>query len=205
MRAVNLLPSDVDQGRKGPPVAIVAGCAGAVLAMAVLAGGYLQASSKVGDANGQLSALDVQLAAIPQPAAEPSTLSALPQERQARVSALAVVLSQRVAWDRILREISLVLPDDVWLNALQATAPSSSSTPAPATTPGAATTASTGFKLTGFTYSQAAVARLLSRLSVIPDLSDVQLLSATQQDLQDRKVVQFTIAGNVKQPGVPSS
>lgn len=203
MRAVNLLPRELDQGRKGPPVAIVTACAGAVLATAVLAGGYLQASSKVGDANAKLASLETELAAIPKPAdAESSALTSLSQERQQRVTALAAALSQRVSWDRILREVSLVLPEDVWLSTLQAQAPSSL-TSAP-TVPGSTTAVSNGFTLTGFTYSQESVARLLSRLSLIPDLAQVQLTNATQQQVSGKDVIQFTVTANVKGPGAAS-
>ena len=51
------------------------------------------------------------------------------------MTALSAALSRRVAWDRIFRELSLVLPDDVWLATLSAKAPVSSSVaaaPAPA-------------------------------------------------------------------------
>jgi hypothetical protein len=36
MRAVNLLPKDVSDGRKRPPLPVLAGCVGAVLVTALL-------------------------------------------------------------------------------------------------------------------------------------------------------------------------
>ena len=201
MRAVNLLPADQEQARKGPPVAIIVGCAGAVLATAVLAGGYLQASSTVGNENTKLAALEVELAAVPKPVEQPAVVTALPQERQARVAALAAALSQRIAWDRILREISLVLPDDVWLDTLAATAPAPGAAPATTTTP---TSGGSSFTLTGFTYSQAAVARLLSRLAVLPDLQGVQLSQSAAEALDSRTIVRFSILGSVRPPGAAS-
>lgn len=196
MRAVNLLPRDLDQGHKGLPVALITACAGAVVATAVLAGGYLQASSKVGDQQAKLTALESELAAIPKPASaeQPSTLSSLPQERQARVSVLAAALSERVSWDRILREVSLVLPDNVWLSTLQAQSPSAD----------ASATTTNGFVLTGFTYSQAAVAVLLSRLALIPELTQVQLTNSGEQVVGTQKVIQFSVSAQVKVPGASS-
>lgn len=202
MRAVNLLPRDLEQGRKRPATPVIIGCAGAVLATAVLAGGYLNASSKVGSANKELAAVQARIAALPQPAQPPATIAALPTERQQRVAALAAALSQRVAWDRVLREISLVLPDDVWLTSLQATAPEA---PAPGTSaPAPGTVAPNGLQIVGFTYSQNAVARLLARLSVVPDLQQVSLSSSSQSAIGDTAVVTFTIAGNVRTPGASS-
>ena len=196
MRAVNLLPRDAEQARKGPQLPIVVGCAGAVLTAIVLAGGYLSASSKVGDENAKLAEVQAKIAAVPRPAPEAPTVTSLPQERQARVAALATALAQRVAWDRILREISLVLPEDVWLRTLNATAPG----PAPST----GTAVANGITIEGFTYSQAGVARLLARLSVIPDLADVTLQSSTTADVAGRDIVSFTIGGNVRQSGAQS-
>jgi len=39
------------------------------------------------------------------------------------VTALSAALTSRVAWDRVFREFSLVLPDDVWLTTLSAKSP----------------------------------------------------------------------------------
>ena len=112
-------------------------------------------------------------------------------------------LSDDVAWTRLLQEIATVLPNDVWLTSLSAHAPASpaSAAPAPLVAPG---TAPDGFVINGYTYSQDGVARLLSRLNVLPDINNVQLQtsSLTKVGLQD--VVQFTILANVSPPGAAS-
>jgi Tfp pilus assembly protein PilN len=195
VRAVNLLPRELEQKRKAPPLPVLVACGASVLATGVLAAGYLSASSAVGQKNRELAAAQAELAATPPPAPPPASVSALPAERQARASVLATALAQRVPWDRVLREVSLVLPDDVWLTALDATTP-----PTDGTTP----PSNDGFHLSGFTYSQASVARLLARLSVIPDLGNVALLTATGSDIADRHVVQFEIGGNVRFAGASS-
>ena len=94
--------------------------------------------------------------------------SELEQEKSARIVALVGGSFRRLAWDRVLREISLVLPEDVWLSSLSATAPVAAS---PTTT--------AGFSITGRTYSHDGVARLLARLAVVPQLSNVQLQHST--------------------------
>ena len=43
--------------------------------------------------------------------------------REQRTLALAAALGKRVAWDRILRRMALVLPDDVWLTNLTGNMP----------------------------------------------------------------------------------
>jgi Tfp pilus assembly protein PilN len=190
MRAVNLFPRELEDVKKGPSKPVIVGCLGAVLATAVLAMGYLQASSSVGKETAALDQVQAQLAAIPPPPQPPATVSALPQERQQRVAALASALATRIAWDRVLREVSLVLPDDVWLTLLTGVTPGS-----------AGGDGATGLHITGFTYSQAAVARLLARMTVIPELEGVTLNSATQSDpieTHTRTVVSFDISANLR-------
>jgi Tfp pilus assembly protein PilN len=189
MRAVNLLPRELEQDKAGPSRQVVLSCGAAVLSMAVLAGGYMQGSSALGKRNAALAEAQARLAAVPQPMQQPASVTGLPQQRQSRVAALSSALTTRVAWDRVLREVSLVVPEDVWLSSLQAAAPT------------AAGITGQGIHISGFTYSQPAVARLLARLTVIPDLQRVSLTSSTLTDIGSRPVVQFEIGADLKPAG----
>ena len=204
MRAINLLPKD--DARRGPqkrqwvvfvPVVL------AVLLTAVFSAMFLSASGKVKDKQSQLAQLQDELHAIPTPNADKvKTQSALAADKQARVTALSAALSRRVAWDRVFRELSLVLPNDVWLATISAKAPVPSSTAiAPPATAAGATTAATEFTIDGFTYSHDAVARLLTRLAVIPDLVNVQLQQSTLTKLGTANAVHFVIVADVRRPG----
>ncbi|HEX4929140.1 MAG TPA: PilN domain-containing protein, partial [Gaiellaceae bacterium] len=115
----------------------------------------------------------------------------------ARIGALSAALTSRVPWDRVLRQVSLILPEDVWLTNLAASVPTKS-----AAGPAAAT--SSGFTVTGSTYSQNGVARFLSRLSVIPDLANVRLQSSQSTVVSNRELVQFTILADVRSGGAGS-
>ena len=57
----------------------------------------------------------------------------------------------------------------------------------------------------GRTYSHDGVARLLSRLQVVPDLTNVQLQSSTLSVVDGQNVVEFSIAADIKVAGAPSS
>ena len=191
MRAVNLLPRD-DRRQKGPsqrenPV-LIGGVAGAVLVTAIIAAWFLTASAGVADNQKRRDAAQAELAATPVPAPTQPGASALEQEKAARVTALSTALGSRLAWDRLLREFSLVLPDDVWLTQLSAQAPGGA--------------AAAGFSISGKTYSHDGVARLLARLAIVPHLSAVQLQhSSTEQSETGRKVVEFQINATVKGAG----
>ncbi len=204
MRAINLLPrDDARRGRQKTQWIVLVPVVAAVLLTGVLSAAFLSASGKVKNKESELASLKDVLAAIPTPdASKVQSQNALAADKQTRVKALSGALSRRVAWDRIFRELSLVLPDDVWLATLSAKAPVSSSVPGPAAAPAAGTSvAATEFVLDGYTYSHAAVARLLSRLAVVPDLVNVQLQQSTLTKVGAANAVHFVIAADVRQPG----
>ena len=202
MRAINLLPrEDARGGRQKTQWIILVPVVAAVLLAGLLSAAFLSASGKVKDKQAELSSLQDTLRAIPTPyASKVQTQSALASDKQVRVTALSSALSRRVSWDRIFRELSLVLPDDVWLATLSAKAPVSSSVPE-AAAPTGTTVAATEFTLDGYTYSHAAVARLLSRLAVVPDLVNVQLQQSTLTQIGGSNAVHFIIAADVRSPG----
>jgi len=210
MRAINLLPRD-EKRRAGPalptPVAVTALVSLTVVTV-LLCGLFLSAHGNVSARQLELTQKDAELAAIPVPAqSQLQQQDALVADKQARVAALNTALSRRIAWDRILREFALVLPDDVWLLSMSATAPTLA-TVAPNTTSASSTAPALGgqlgFNIEGHTYSHDAVARLLSRLSVIPDLERVQLVTSEETVLGTRTAIHFKIAANVRAPGASS-
>jgi Tfp pilus assembly protein PilN len=206
VRAINLLPrDDARRGRQAQWIVLIPVVA-AVLLAALTSAAFLSASGKVKSRESELATLKDELAAIPTPdTSKVQTQNALATDKEARVAALGTALSRRVAWDRIFRELSLVLPEDVWLATLSAKAPVSSSvTTAPAPPAPGASVAATQFTLDGYTYSHAAVARLLSRLAVVPDLVNVQLQQSTLTKVGTAQVVHFVIAADIRTPGVGS-
>jgi Tfp pilus assembly protein PilN len=193
MRAVNLLPRESRSQRSVTAQnlpAVVGGGMG-FLVVAVLAAGYLSGSAKLAGAQKDLDAANAQLAQTPVPAqTTPSapvdtTPPAVAAEQAPRLQAVSAALSQRIAWDRILREFSLVLPSDVWISSLSMTAPVAG--------------ASNGFTISGSTYSYDSVARMLTRMALIPDLTGVTLQSTSGGG----KLVQFGLAASIK--GAPAA
>jgi Tfp pilus assembly protein PilN len=200
VRAVNLLPRDETKRSFEAKRGVVFGAAGgAALVTAVLVSMSVGAGGSVSEKQATLDSVRAQIASIPAPVVKDTSADdALAAQKGARVGALSAALTSRIAWDRVLRQISLVLPEDVWLTSLSAVAPD----PA-AGTAGAAPVAS-GFTLNGSTYSQNGVARLLSRLAVIPDLENVRLQSSQSALVAERELVQFTILADVRGPGDPA-
>ena len=143
MRAVNLLPREHVEQKREPlnVVALVAGIGGAVVLL-VLVGGFLLANRSVDRQRQALTSAKAVLAATPvhQVSAQTQAFrSDVLNKREQRSLALAAALGKRVSWDRILRRLALVLPDDVWLTELDGSVPLQSATPValPTTTPSA--------------------------------------------------------------------
>ena len=213
MRAVNLLPKDQQGGgrsiREEEPAVVVGSALGAIVMIALIAS-FMTAHGKANAEQKKLDAARIEYAQVseqrkkeeaklkPVKPAEPVTPIVPPPsvtgQEATWLSSVSQVLDQRIAWDRILREVSLVMPSDVTLTALTLTAPT---TPVPGTT--APATPVQGFTITGSAYSYDSVARLLSRLSLVPDLDGVTLSNSTAGTGSD---VQFSIDATVK--GAPA-
>ena len=209
MRAVNLLPRREDEANQSDSprvVALVAAVGSAVVLVALIAG-FIASGRSVETQQSALAQAKAELAALqPKQPAGSSKRAALLSERERRAVALASALSKRVSWDRVLRRLSIVLPSDIWLTSLTGSTPLVP-TAGTTSTPGATPTTSslpakpTGLTIEGFAYSQDAVARLMTRLQVVPDLSNVQLQTSRVTQVAGRDVVQFTILSDVERGG----
>ena len=54
--------------------------------------------------------------------------------------------------------------------------------------------------ITGYALTQEDVAQLLARLEVVPEFSSIQLESATQTEIGEQSVIEFSVIGALKQP-----
>jgi Tfp pilus assembly protein PilN len=208
MRAFNLLPKDdarqkAEAGRRPSTPQLILAVLGLVL-IAGIVSTFLLMNARVADKQKTYDDLRQQVAARDMPVEEPQEDPAnaeLVKERQERTSALATALGARVTWDRLLREFSLVLPDDVWLTSITAKAPAAAD-PAAAGQPAPTTAAISTFEIRGYTNEQDGVARLLARMAVLPELASVQLVSSTRVEVSAEEVVEFAITATVKPTGV---
>jgi Tfp pilus assembly protein PilN len=206
MRAVNLLPREqVEQKHEARnPVVLVATIGGAVVLLALVAG-FLLANRSVDRQRQALASARAELALTPAKKLSAQTQafrSTVLTQREQRSLALASALGARVSWDRILRRMALVMPSDVWLTSLVGATPLQSATAATTATtvtaPSVLPPAATALTLTGYTYSQASVARLLERLQVLPDLKNVQLKDSSTSNVGGQNIVSWTIVTDIR-------
>jgi Tfp pilus assembly protein PilN len=207
MRAFNLMPKEVEREKAGasPLLTRVAVPVVAVLVLVGLGAGFMLMDARVGEKRAQADDLRAQLAELTAQAGPDSEgqqgAATIAGEGQARTGALAAALGGRIAWDRILREFTLVLPEDVWVTAISAASGGSTTEPAP----GQATPGGSTFTITGFARYQASVAQLLSRLAVIPEFSSVQLQSSARgADPQNQDAYSFSIVATLAPEGTAS-
>jgi Tfp pilus assembly protein PilN len=124
MRPVNLIPPEDRRGehaplRTGPLPYVVLGAFVAVL-VAIVA--LVLVGNQVAEREGEVAKLereDTRAAAKAQRLAVYTEFRAMSEQRVVTVSELA---DSRFDWERVMRELALVLPSDVWLVGLTATA-----------------------------------------------------------------------------------
>ena len=219
MRAVNLLPREYQNAKsiRHEDPAVVVGSALGVIVMIALGSSFLVAHSHANAEQAQLTKARLELAqlsqrklAVPKPKAPATPITpivpppAVTGQEASWLTAVTTNLSQRIAWDRILREVSLVIPDDVTLVQLTLTAPTVASAG-----PAASPNATQGFVIQGSAFSYDSVARLLTRLALVPDLSNVTLSNTSSGGLGSGPTpasgVQFNITAAVKDPAVAAA
>lgn len=193
MKAVNLLPREAKRTQpiSAERLPLVVAVVVAFLVIASLGGMFMLESSKVSTAKSDLAVARAQFAATPAPATDSNAMptpAAVAAAQQPLFASVSTALSQRIAWDRVLREFSLVLPNDVWVTSLNLNDPG-------------AGTSTNGLLLQGSTYSYEGVARLLSRLSLVPDLTGVTLTSSSRAE----NLVTFSISAGIKGAPAPAA
>jgi Tfp pilus assembly protein PilN len=207
MRAVNLLPKEIQRASAQKPVGpILIGAVAMLLCCAVLYKMRSQNDAKILQREADIAAIVKAPAKAPPNVTDGQRQAAA--EEAPRITAIDSALKTRVPWDNVLRQISLVVPDDVTLQTLGLTAPVPGDA---AAVPRSATKKDAGLTLVGSSYSQDGVARFLARLEVVPAITNVQLAQsgiaqtdATSTPSDAPSIVTFTITADIVAPGAVS-
>ncbi len=213
MKAVNLLPRETRSSRSGLRVdpLLAAGAALTAVVVAALLGGFVLVHSHAASAQKQLAAARTQLAALEAARqASAGTTPTLPtptvtQSAAPWQSALASALQTRVPWDAVLSQLARVIPANVTVSTVSLggatiAAGSSSTSSSSNSSAAASSTSSPGsLQLGGTAFSENGVAQLLSRLALVPNLSQVALTSSSADPKNGH--VTFEISAQVALPG----
>lgn len=186
MKAVNLLPPeqrDVPKAASapaasGPPVGAF-GVLG-VLALAVVAlAVYVLAGNTVNERQTELAQTTQQADVAEQHANSLQRYADFKRLADQRVATVRGLAASRFDWDEALRDLSRALPSDVHLNTITGT---TSTAGASGGNELRSAIAAPAIELSGCTTSQAAVARLMSRLHDVRGVTRVALSKSSAED-----------------------
>jgi Tfp pilus assembly protein PilN len=187
VRPVNLIPQD--QRRRTPSQGsgkgahAVIGLLAVLLAMAVF---YVLTANSVTEKQGQADEARVEAERLEAQAANKASFTDFAQIAQTRAASVAAVASTRFDWERLMRELSRVMPAGSWLTSASASAagdPNAAADPAdPAAAAGAG---SPSAQLTGCTPKHSDVARMMVRLRQLHRVVDVTLTQSSRADTAD--------------------
>ncbi len=159
--------------RKRPSLVAVALPVAIAVPVAALGFMFVSAHGQVGDSQSQLDAIRAEIDALPTPTRPVIDASLQGQQAAAGRRPSPTCSAAGLPGMPCSRDVSRVLPENVWLTSLQAQVAATAAigttavaTAAPAT-PGVPTTP-TGVLIDGYTYSLPDVARLLARLATLP-------------------------------------
>lgn len=182
MRPVNLLPESQRKRRPeggGNNANLVLGVLTALLVMTgvyvITANNATSRANQTAEASAEAGQLEARAGAL-------GSFGDFAQTKEARVAAVRDLADSRFDWERMVRELSRVLPEGGWLTAVKAsTTGESTSTAGGASADGGGSPTMT---LTGCMPRQIEVAQLMLRLRRMYRAEDVSLTSSIISDLE---------------------
>lgn len=181
MRPVNLIPPEERRGASAPmrtgalPYLLIG-----VLVLA-LAGVTLLvlASNKVSDSKAEVARLQQEDAAAQARAEELAPFVQFQITQEERAQTIAGLADSRFDWERVMRELALILPSDIWLTNLTGTASSGVSVEGGASVSLRSGINGPALEMTGCGSSQKAVAGFVQALKEIDGVTRVGMPSSS--------------------------
>ena len=180
MRPVNLIPQEDRRGGKAPlrtgPLSY------AIVAFLLLAVGVVTllalTGNKIADRKAEVASLQSQVDATQARADQLSTYTNFADLQQARQETVASLATSRFDWERALHELALVLPDDVWLISMTATAATDPSSSTSSSTTAVDGVTGPSLDINGCASGHEAVAKFLAALRDVDGVTRVTVLSS---------------------------
>jgi Tfp pilus assembly protein PilN len=191
MKAVNLIPSEQRRakatGERSGASYVVLGVLAVLLVMAVA---YVLSANSVNDKTSKAAAAKQEADTLEAQAAQLDSFTDFAAIKEQRLAAVVSAAQTRFDWERLMRELSRVMPAGSWLQTTQASVlgdPNEAATPVPT---GATTTVSApSATFVGCTPKQSEVAKILVRLRSLHRVVDVEL----NESLKEQGVQEVTV------------
>jgi len=199
MKRMNLLPPEErakasrERGLMWVIIALVA-------LIAILGVVYLWQNNQVGDKEDQAAQLEADIAAVQTQAAALQQYAVLQTKRTEMTSTAKSIDAARVPWSTIFEEISLVIPENVRLQSLTCAVPANMLPGAAAAPEVAGTELAADITFTGQTYEHKDVAEFMTRLGLLPQLTNIQLSSSTKAAATEttQSLTTFTVTASLR-------
>src|SRR4051794_31706184 len=181
MRPVNLLPAELREGahapmRTGPIPYLLVGVLAAVLLGVVL---LVLTGNQISERKSEVVQLKREDAAAVQEAKRLAAYTQFQTLHEQRLATITSLADSRFDWERVMRELSLILPHDVWLTELDASAsPESESGEGGGGGALRGSVAGPALALSGCASGQEAVARFVTSLKDIDGVTRVGVESS---------------------------
>jgi Tfp pilus assembly protein PilN len=183
MRPVNLIPQEQrrrvreDSSGNGAYVAI-----GVLVALLALVVAYVLTSNQVTERKNETAAASAEADRLEAKAAKQANYTDFAEIAQTRMLAVAGVAETRFDWERLMREVSLIMPEGSWLRSSEASVQGDpTATTAAADTTTLAGAASPEATFVGCTPRQTDVARMMVRLRQMHRVADVELNESARE------------------------
>lgn len=183
MRPVNLIPPEDRRGEHAPlrsgPLAYVV--LGALVLVLVGVTALVLANNQVAERESEVTKLEREDAAATAKAQRLAAYTQFQTMSEQRVATVSELADSRFDWERVMRELSLVLPGDVWLTDLTATASPAVSVDGGGSSSGASLRAQVpgpAMELNGCATGQGAVAGFVTALKDVDGVTRVGVESS---------------------------
>jgi Tfp pilus assembly protein PilN len=171
VRAVNLIPSDqrraTPNGNASGAAYLVVGVLAVVLAMAVA---YVLTSNTVNAHETNAAEAKQEANALEAEAARLGSFTNFAAIKEQRLASVVATAETRFDWERLMRELSLIMPEGSWLRTTSASVVGEESS-----------TANPSATFVGCTRTQSEVATLMVRMRHLHRATDVKLNQSAQE------------------------
>jgi Tfp pilus assembly protein PilN len=192
MTRINLLPPE-ERSKAAREQGMLLAVVGLIALVLALGGLYFMQSRQVADKQTEIDSIAAQVDMANQQLAALKPYEAMQTQRKAMQDTAQQIYNSRVLWSNVFEEIGLLMPDKVSLQTLTATVPAymqaggSNASAGGSSSAAAATSTGLGIDLTlkgdatGASVYEAhdQVADLMTRLGLMPQILNIQLVSST--------------------------
>ncbi len=190
--AVNLMPPEIAAGRRLRRLQLAMG-ATVVAAFVVVGGLYTLAHGGVSDAQGQLDQARAQQTELQRQLTSLQSVQDIYAQVGQREQMLTTAMGREIRWSRYLNDLSLRVPDNVWLTQVTATETDATAATATTTTSPVGATPGIGqIQFSGVAFAHDDVAAWLDSLAKEKGFANPYFSNSAETAIGTKTVVNFS-------------